>query len=179
MTSAKGFVRRLSMGLLAVVLACSAGCAVALVGAAAGAGAAGYLYYNGLLYREYKASLADTTQAVRAGLAELQFPISKEKTDTGTAYMESKTADGLTVSIYLNVVPSSIPAEGAVTRVSVRVGFAGDDKVSSRILDAATKHLPASGLPPLSSPIAAATPPVRPVGKSPETSPPPLAKAAK
>ena len=150
MPRAKGLVRRLGPGLLALALACGSGCAALVVGGvAAGAGAAGYFYLNGLMYREYKAGLADTTQAVRAGLAELHFPIAKQKTDTGTAYLETKTSDGYKVQVYLNVVPSPIPAEGAVTRVSVRVGFAGDDKVSASILDATTKALPGSGLPPL------------------------------
>ena len=114
----------LLLGLLALV---NAGCLVAAAGVAAGAGAAGYLYYNGLLYRDYHAGLADTLAAVRAALVELQFPISGEKTDTGSAFVKTRTSDGHTVRIYLDTVPSPIPAEGVMTRLGIRVGVTGDE----------------------------------------------------
>jgi hypothetical protein len=188
MTDARRKLQSLVWLALALVALVNAGCLVAAVGAAGAAGAAaGYTYYNGLLYRDYPANMADTLSAVRTALQELQFPITTEKTDTGTAYVQSRTADAHTVRIYLDLVPSPIPAEGALTRVGVRVGFSGDDAVSARILDQVSQHLaPRSVLPvgptaPL-APVAAPPPasvavlPPRPIPV--ETAPPPLATVA-
>jgi hypothetical protein len=199
MTDARQKVRWLvwpAFGLLALI---NAGCLLAVCGAAAGGAAAtGYLYYNGLLYRDYNANIADSLAAVRTSLQELQFPIVEEKSDTGTAYVKTRTGDGHTVRIYIDIVPSPIPAEGALTRVGIRVGFSGDEPVSARILDQVSSHLvaravppavPAPGpplsasqppgptlLPPRPVPVqeTAATPPGRVIPVS-ETSPPPLA----
>src|SRR5262249_35162435 len=132
------------------------------------------VYYNGLLYRDYHANLGDTALAVRTALLELQLPLIKEKGDPGSAYLESRTGDGSTVRIFLDVVPSPIPAEGAVTRVGVRVGFSGDDAVSARVLDQISRHLvsPTAAPPPAApAPVVAAPPP------GPETAPPPPAPA--
>jgi hypothetical protein len=161
----------------------NAGCVVAAVGAgAAGAAVAGYAYCNGLLYRDYPATIADSMAAVRTSLMELQFPIVKEKSDTGTAYFQTRTGDGHTVRLYLDIVPSPIPAEGALTRIGVRVGFSGDEVISARILDQVSRHLVAPGMAPGAAPPGVAAPgspvagptmlPPRPVA---ETPPPPLA----
>jgi hypothetical protein len=39
------------------------------------------------------------------------------------------------VRIYLDCLPSPIPAEGLLTRVSIRVATFGDESVSARILE--------------------------------------------
>lgn len=170
-----GAFRKVGWIVLILAVLAQTGCAtIAILGAAAGAGAAGYAYYNGLLFRDYTANLGDTISAVRTSLTELQFPILEEKPDTGSAYFRTKTGDGHTVRVYLDTVPSSIPIEGAVTRVSIRVGFSGDEPVSARILDQVSRHLVSpAAIPPTS----AATPSAvlgapRPPA---ETPPPPLA----
>ncbi len=167
---------------LAVLL--NAGCLVAAIGAgAAGAAVAGYVYCNGLLYRDYPATLTDAAAAVRSSLLEMQFPIVKEKSDTGTLFVQTRTGDGHTIRIYLDVVSSPIPAEGALTRIGIRVGFTGDEAVSARILDQVSRHLVAPPVVPGAPPPVASAPgspasvapsllPPRPVA---ETSPPPLA----
>jgi hypothetical protein len=160
MTDARRGLRSLGWLALALAAALNAGCLVAAVGAAgAGAAAAGYTFYNGLLFRDYAANVADTLVAVRAALIDLQFPVVEEKTDTGSAYVRTRTADGHTVRIYLDIVASPVPIEGALTRVGVRVGFSGDDAVSARILDQVSRHL--IGRPGLSAapPVAAALAP--------------------
>src|SRR5262249_58941602 len=96
---------------------------------------------NGQLYRDYPANLGDALAALRAALTELGFPVLKEKLDTGSAYVESRTGDGSTVRIHLELIPSSIPAEGTLTRIGVRVGFSGDEAVSARLLDQVSRHL--------------------------------------
>jgi len=109
----------------------------------------------------------------------LQLPTITEEPGTGEAFVLSRTADDSKVRIYLETVPSRIPAEGALTRVSIRVGAFGDEAVSARILDQVSRHL---GPPPLVAPAAGAPPPpllgpIRPVAatRPPETEPPPLA----
>lgn len=202
-------MRTISLCLLGLAALVQTGCLVAAVGTAVGASAAaGYVYYNGLLYRDYHANLGDTLAAVRTSLMELQFPILKEKTDTGTAYFQTQTGDGHAVRLYLDVVPSAIPAEGVNTRVAIRVGFSGDEGISARILDQIGRHLvpvgPAVGgttspvtlssatpagttAPPVApgerlTPVPASPPPaIAPVAASvraPETSAPPLATVA-
>ncbi len=113
MRDARRKLRLLGFLVLALASLVNAGCLIAAVGAgAAGAAAAGYTWCNGLLYRDYPASLADTTAAVRASLVELQFPIIKETSDTGTVFLRTRTGNDDTVRIYLDVVSSPIPAEG-------------------------------------------------------------------
>lgn len=172
MHSTKSTWRRLALSAVAVALLLQTGCALAILGGVAGGAAAGYVYHQGALSRDYPAMLGDTIQAGRKALGELNFPVLREKTDTGTAYMTSKTADGYNVTVYYNIVPSSVPADGAMTRVSVRIGFGGDDLVSARILDQISKNLtPSAGLVSSSPPPAATVMPP----KAPETPPPPLA----
>jgi hypothetical protein len=168
----------LGVALLALT---QSGCAVAILGAAAGGAALGYAYLRGALSRDYPALLGDTIRATKTALSELGFPIIREKTDTGTAYIQTKTADNDTVMVYFDVVPSAIPSEGAMTRVTIRVGYTGDDVVSARILDQISKHikpLPGAGLPsavtPVSNPGIAPVPIPSPP-PVPATSPPPLA----
>jgi hypothetical protein len=180
-------MRRFAMTALALVLILQAGCALAVVGCAAGGAAATYAYLKGVLIRDYPAMLGDTIAAARTALTELGFPVIKEKTDTGTAYITSKTADGHAITLYFDVVPSSVPTDGAMTRVAIRVGYTGDDVVSARILDQISKHIkPSIGLPPALPPAPPSTPPVAvPPGTpiattplratTPETPPPPLA----
>lgn len=177
----RGMSRKLGWVALALFAACQAGCMLAVAGAAAGAGAAGYMYYNGLLYRDYNANMGDAAAALRASLVELGFPLLKEKNDTGSASFQTQTGDGHTVRVYLDTVPSPIPSEGAVTRVSVRVGFSGDEGVSARILDQMSKHLVSPGMPisTASAVVPAAPPTVTPAvhtapAAPPQTPPPPL-----
>jgi hypothetical protein len=179
----QGRVRRLAYLGLAALLLVNAGCLVVAASAAVGgaAAAAGYAYYNGCLYRDYPASLGDALAAVRMALAELQFPILKEETDTGSAVVLTRTADGSKVRIHLDLVPSRIPVEASATRISVRVGAFGDEAVSVRLLDQISAHLVAPGAAPHLTPQPAGPPPaLGPIQTTAaprpgETPPPPLA----
>jgi hypothetical protein len=159
------------------------GCLVVAAGAAAGAAATGYVYYKGCLSRAYPANIEYALSATRTSLQELQFPLITEEAKDGSAYLASKTADGTNVRIWLEMVPSRIPSDGNLTRVSVRVGAFGDEAVSMRILDQIGAHL----LPPsLVRPQLAVPSPVVPSAVQPtralmpgETSAPPLAAPAK
>ena len=47
-------------------------------------------------------------------------------------FLESRTADNETVRIYVDALPSKIPAEGSLSRVSVRVATFGDKPFSNQ-----------------------------------------------
>ena len=120
----------------------SSGCLVAAVGAAAGAaGAAGYLYYTAPLVRDYPSSYGDTLAAVKAALADLQFPLVKEQPEGGGTLIETRTGDGVKVQVTLDLLTNPIPADGSVTRVSLRVAHFGDEAVSTRIQDQIFQHV--------------------------------------
>ncbi len=153
----------LTMAALAVT---QSGCLAAAAGVAAG-GAAGYAYWQGRVGRDYVASRDDVWNALHASLAELQMPVVTENRDTDEDHIESKTADGDKVKIDVTVRKSPIPAEGDISRVSVRVATFGDTVVSSRLLDQVDRHLmPAPGT---------SSPPPAQGGPPPQTPPPPLA----
>jgi Protein of unknown function (DUF3568) len=167
----KAWLSRTAFFVVAAVALANAGCLIAAVGAAAGGAAAvGYAYYSAPLMREYPVSRPDALAAVKSSLTELQFPLIKEQPEGASTVIETRTGDGVPVKIFLDVLTSPVPADGSITRVSVRVGHFGDDAVSARIQDQIAKHVPAP--PPPSGPAVAN----RPAGaRSVETVAPPLA----
>src|SRR6266436_6531369 len=130
---------RLMFLLLALMALVNSGCLVVAAGAATG-GAVGYAYYRGNVTRFYAANLEDVHAATRSALAELGMPIA-EKNEDGGYLIDSRTADGDRVRLNLELQTSRIPAEGALTRVGVRVATFGDVPVSERILDQIGFHL--------------------------------------
>jgi hypothetical protein len=85
--------------------------------------------------------VATVHEAVLAGLKDLQLPVKSDSMDKLTAETKSELADKRDVWINLQT-----ETEG-VTRISIRVGLAGDEPQSLAILNAIKKHLPA-GAPP-------------------------------
>ncbi|HBI41998.1 MAG TPA: hypothetical protein DDY78_03950 [Planctomycetales bacterium] len=170
----KTWLSRTAFLAVAAVALANAGCLIAAVGAAAGGAAAvSYAYYTAPLMREYPVNYADALAAVKTSLTELQFPLIKEQPDGASTLIETRTGDGLSVKIFLDVLTSPVPADGSLTRISVRVGHFGDDAVSARIQDQVAKHMPAPPPPaPSPGPVVAN----RPGGGRPvETVAPPLA----
>ena len=167
----KSWLSRTAFLAVAAVALANAGCLVAAVGAAAGGAAAvGYAYYTAPLMREYPVNRPDALAAVKTSLTELQFPLVKEQPEGGSTLIETRTGDGVSVKISLDMLTSPVPADGSVTRVSVRVGHFGDEAISTRIQDQIAKHMPA---PPSAGPAAPTARPAR--GRS-RPAPPPLAK---
>ena len=158
-----GTIRTLCLIALGLVALVQTGCIAAMAGAAGAGAVAGYMYYNGLLYRDYRSNLNDSLAGVRTALAKQRFVIDRETADSTSVTIQSKTADGSTVRVHLDVIPSAVPGEQPVTRVGVRVGFSGDDALSARLLDEMSRLLP--GITPLPPP-----PPLTPTSAS---SPPP------
>ena len=152
---------------VAAVAVANAGCiAAAVTAAAAGGAAVGYAYYTAPLIQDYPTSYGDALAATKAALTDLQFPIVKEQPADGGDVIETRTGDGVKVRVSLDLVTSAVPADGALTRVSVRVGHFGDDTISSRIQGQIAKHLPTAVAPPS---------PTLQAPRPPETAPPPLA----
>jgi hypothetical protein len=167
--------------LLGALALANTGCLLVAAGAAGGA-AAGYAYYKGKITEIYSAGFDDSWAATQTALRELGMPILKEDRGTATGTIDTRTADDDQVRIYLEAIKSSIPAEGQITRISVRVATFGDRPVSDRILYQIGLHLaPANYAPP---PVAQApsTPgviqtggPASPLTPIPQqTAPPPL-----
>lgn len=172
-------IRTAALLLLAGVALGNAGCLVAAVGAAAAAGAAGYAHVKGKVCHTVNATLDETVAAARQSLAELKMPITSEGRQTGSsAWLDSATADGTTVSITVDVEPAEHPPQANVTRLCVRVGAFGDYPTSDRIITQIMSHLPnatAAG-PPLNpiQPVSAQNPNWVPAPPPPSTAPPPL-----
>jgi hypothetical protein len=151
---------------VAALALANAGCiALAAGAAAAGAGGVAYAYFTAPLIHDYPTGVNDTAAATKLALADLQFPLVNEKAEDGNVVVESRTGDGYKIVVNLDVLASRVPADGTMTRVSVRVGHFGDDAVSARIHDQINLHL--------APPPGRITPQAQ--AKSFETPPPPLA----
>lgn len=185
MTAPRRTAGLILLGLMALA---QSGCLAAVAGVAGAGAVAGYVYYNGLIARDYRAKLPETLPVVRTALLSQKFPIERETSELGSATIYSRTSDGHTIRVHLDVIPGPAPGDGTVTRVGVRVGFGGDDAISARILDEITRQMPPSALAPQGepgSPIVAAVPPgqpnpanTQPLPQTPppaQTTPPPLA----
>lgn len=134
-TTERKYSPRIAFALFAVLALAQAGCLLAVAGAAAGAGTAGYFYYKGRLYRDFAVPLPDVRNATHAALLDLHFILLTDDAKDGKAFILTRTADGKKVRIYLDVVTNPIPAEGTLTRVSIRVATFGDEGVTARIFD--------------------------------------------
>jgi hypothetical protein len=167
--------------ILAALAATQSGCLAAAAGCAAGAGA-GYAYYKGKLDRDYVANRDDVWAALHTSLGELQMPVVKEEREPDEDSIETRTADGDKVKIYVDVHKSSIPAEGDISRVSIRVATWGDSTVSSRVFDQVDRHLmpgvPVQGQPIQPVSATGVPPPPTPSGAPPQSAAPPLARGS-
>jgi hypothetical protein len=140
------------------------GCLLAIASVAGGAAATGYFYYKGRVYRDYAASFPDVRNAIHAALLDMHFLIFTEEAKDGKAFVVTKTTSGKKVRIYLDCLSSPIPAEGLMTRVSIRVACFGDESVSARIFEQVAFRLghpapaPIGPAPPGPPPIAAPQP---------------------
>lgn len=148
--------------LIACLALTQVGCLLAIASVAGGAAATGYFYYKGRIYRDYAASFPDVRSAVHAALLDMHFNIFTEEGKDGKAFLVTKTTSGKKVRIYLDCLSSPIPAEGLLTRVSIRVACFGDESVSARIFDQVAWHLghpgPIAPAPPGPPPVAAPQP---------------------
>ena len=161
---------RLSLVSLAcLTLTLGTGCIAAAVGGAAAAGGIGYAYYKGALERNYIGPVEPTYQAARKALESLKLPITNESIEGSRAHLESRTAEGGKIRLWLEPIPNKIPANSVMTRAIIRVDLFGDRETSRQIFDAIDKQIGHSGIPPEERPVQI-TPPIQLSPLSPTTS---------
>lgn len=116
-------------------LFCS-GCLALAVGAAGGA--AGAVYVKGKLKDEVNHPVSVVHEATVAAMNDLELELSEDKVDKVSAHMESEFSDDTHVWIDLESVQDSR------CRLTIRVGFSGDEVRSRKIYDTIKQHLPPS-----------------------------------
>jgi Protein of unknown function (DUF3568) len=121
-----------SAALFAVMLAAS-GCVALLVGGAAGAGGAAYVY--GELKELEPASLEKTWSAAQAAVGDLQFAVNSMSKDALEGKLVAKTADDRTITVHFKKTSDSS------TEVRIRVGTFGDEALSRTLLEKLRSHL--------------------------------------
>src|SRR5437588_696446 len=147
--------RRLVHCLCCLVLAAltlpNTGClAAAIVGGVAGAGAAGYAYYQGAVPRDYPATMDQTYPATLQALQDLGIPVVKAERDNDGAVIERTTGNDESVKITLAPRSAQVPSDGQWTHVSVRVAIFGDGAFSERLLNQIDARLPRPAAPAVS-----------------------------
>jgi hypothetical protein len=137
----KFWVKRASWLALAAIAVGNCGCLLVAAGVAAG-GAATYLYLDAPVDRTYPADIADVRNATLAALQDFNMPVvNEEQTNGGKDIVMSRASDAEKVKIDIKSIPSRVPGEKSITRVSVRVAMLGDHNFSERILNQISAHL--------------------------------------
>ena len=116
-------------GLLILAFLLITGCAVALIGAVAGAGAATYV--NGKLIKTYRSEYHETVQASINTLENLRIPINENISDELKTSIKAIRPNGTPIRVDI------VRMEKDLTEVGVRTGSIGlwDKKVSGQIQD--------------------------------------------
>ena len=127
-------IRKTLFSVLAILLFVNmSGCVALLVGAAGGAGTAGWL--SGKLTHELDSSFEKTLAATTSALESLKLDITKETTKDNVAQVMSKYFDERVVWIDIHKISDKI------SRIEIRVGMKGDHEASRRILDKIERYL--------------------------------------
>ena len=112
---------------LATLILGTSGCLLLL---GAGAGVGGTVYFIGKLEDEMNGSVSKVRRATVAGLKNLEMPVIRDQGDKLSAVVKSITADEKEVWIRIeSLTPSR-------SKISIRVGYLGDEARSRRILQA-------------------------------------------
>jgi hypothetical protein len=106
------------------------GCTALLVGGAAAAGAGSVAYVKGDLEATEAVSLETAWQAAHVAASDLELSELSSDMNGLSARVVARTAQDEKVTIMLE------PRGQATTRVSIRVGFFGNESKSMRVLDA-------------------------------------------
>lgn len=126
----------------------SCGCLALVAGGAAAGGATAYVYCKGKVCQNFLASYADTWAAAHTALRELGMRVESEESKDGSGLIQTRASNGDHIRVYVDVMPSQVPAEGFVTRVCIRVATFGDYELSDRILYQVGAHLAPPARPP-------------------------------
>ena len=113
----------------AALLALSqAGCIAAALGAAAAAGGAGYLYYNGELRAHSSATPPELVGAAVDALQELGLAIDESGVSEIDGFVDAHTAADTKIEFRTRLAEEH-------SRFSLRVGTFGDDALTDEIFD--------------------------------------------
>jgi hypothetical protein len=121
--------------LMASLLAFGSGCLLFVAGAAAGAGAVGYAYVNGVVESTEAASLNRTWDASLAAMQDLQYTVTSQAKDALVGNLTARNANNTEINIKLKYVSNTS------TEVHIRVGKLGDETLSRTILSKIKEHL--------------------------------------
>jgi alanine dehydrogenase len=125
----------LAVLLLASLAAFGGGCALLVVGAAAGAGAGGYAYVNGELKSTESASLDKSFEATLAAMKDLNYPVINQSKDVLQAQVTARNSSDKKIVVSLKKVAA------AATEFRIRVDTFGDEALSRKILTQIQSHL--------------------------------------
>ena len=123
----KRLLTRLSLLVALSLLPLISGCAVAVAGAAVGAGT--YAYVRGELQSAVDQNFNKTVEATRAALKDLEFAKISEKKDAIDAEFIYRTALDKKVNVKLSKVTEKS------TKVRIRIDLLGDESLSIIILE--------------------------------------------
>jgi len=119
---------------LAAILALGGGCALLVVGAAAGAGAGTYAYVDGELKSTETVTYDTACTASLAAMKDLGFAVVEDKKDALTDKITARsTADK---KVYVTLTKQSATS----TEIKIRVGTFGDQNQSQQILTQIKSH---------------------------------------
>ena len=121
--------------LMTSLLTLTNGCFLFVVGAAAGAGAAGYAWVDGEVKTTEGSSLSQTWDASLAAMKDLEFSVTDKSKDALSGNLTAQTADNKTIKINLKYLSNTS------TEVRIRVGTFGDETLSRTILNKINGHL--------------------------------------
>ena len=121
--------------LMASLLALTNGCFLFVVGAAAGAGAAGYAWVDGEIKATEAASLNQTWDASLAAMKDLEFPVTDQAKDALQGDLTARNANNTNIKIKLKYISNTS------TEIRIRVGTFGDESLSRIILNKINNHL--------------------------------------
>ena len=107
----------------------------AVVGVAAGGGAATVAYIKGELKATEEASIDKTWAATVKAVDEMQFLVINKLKDAVSAEYELRTADNKKIHIELDRITENL------TEIKIRVGTFGDESLSRYILTKIQSHL--------------------------------------
>ncbi|WP_432799687.1 DUF3568 family protein [Poriferisphaera sp. WC338] len=124
------YTKRATAMLLAMILLVMSGCgAVILAGAAAAGTGVGVAYYEGALRGHVNGDPIKVAAAAKEAVEEMKFTLVSDHADAAGGEVVARTAADKKVTI-------SIEPEGDnISKVTVRVGFFGDETISRDIFD--------------------------------------------
>ena len=126
--------KNLTFTVILLILAVSnTACIPLLIGAAAGAG--GVSYAKGALSKNLEADVEETYKAALKALKGLKMFIKSEELNKHDAVVKAEFEDGEEVKVFIDAVTEH------VSKITIRVGFMGDQDASQVILNAIQKQL--------------------------------------